>query len=76
MGCCAVEDLGYNAKTVKHEVEDLLGEGASADDKFESGRVLDMIGYRIDLDIQRVSIARKNVMHSMVSFYWMSRTGR
>ena len=34
MECCAARDLDYNAVAVKLEVEDLLGEGASADDKF------------------------------------------
>jgi hypothetical protein len=47
---------------------DLLGPTAVADDKTEEGRRLDVIGYVIDLDTQRVSISRKNLLSALHGF--------
>ena len=46
----------------------LLGPTAVADEKTEEGRKVDVIGYVIDLDSQRVSIARKNYLSALHSF--------
>jgi hypothetical protein len=46
----------------------LLGSGAVADDKTETGRGLDIIGYTVDLDNRRVSIARKNFLAALHGF--------
>lgn len=47
---------------------DLLGPDAHAADKAESGRCLVLIGYEIDLDLHRVSLAEKNFL-STFHFY-------
>jgi hypothetical protein len=47
---------------------DLLGPTAVADDKTVEGRRLDVIGYVIDLDTQRVSISRKNLLSALHGF--------
>jgi hypothetical protein len=46
----------------------LLGPTSVADDKTEQGRRLDVIGYVIDLDTQRVSISRKNPLSAIHGF--------
>jgi hypothetical protein len=45
-----------------------LGPAAVATEKRENGRRLDIIGYVIDLDTQRVSIARKNYLNTLYGF--------
>ena len=47
---------------------DLLGRIAVADDKTEWGRRVDIIGYVIDLDRERVSISRKNFLNKIYGF--------
>ena len=46
----------------------LLGSGAVAHDKTEVGRRLDVIGYTIDLDTERVLIAKKNYLTALHGF--------
>ena len=59
-------DLIYPALATS--VTRLLGPSAVADDKTEVGRRLDVIGYTIDLDIQRVLIARKTFLNTLHGF--------
>ena len=53
----------------------LLGPSAVADDKTEQGRRLDVIGYVIDLDTQRVSIFRKNLLSALHGFITVDING-
>ena len=53
----------------------LLGPSAVADDKTEQGRRLDVIGYVIDLDTQRVSISRKNLLSALHGFITVDING-
>jgi hypothetical protein len=46
----------------------LLGDSAVEDDKTESGRRLDLIGWDIDLDKERVGIARKNALKAFFGY--------
>jgi hypothetical protein len=46
----------------------LLGSGAVADDKTDSGRKLEVIGYTICLDTERVGIAEKNFLKALHGF--------
>ena len=48
---------------------DLLGPDALEDKKTRWGRRLDMIGFTMDLDTQRVSIAEKNVLRAIFGFF-------
>jgi hypothetical protein len=54
---------------------DLLGPDSVAEDKTESGRALDFLGWRVDLDSRRVSIARHNVTKTFHSFMSVDLTG-
>jgi hypothetical protein len=47
---------------------ELLGPASVAEDKTESGRLLDFIGWRIDLDARKVSIAPHSVKKTFHSF--------
>ena len=46
----------------------LLGPGAVADDKTVSGRRIDVIGFTIDLYLDRVLISRKNHLKALHGF--------
>jgi len=54
---------------------ELLGPGSVAEDKTESGRALDFLGWRVDLDTRRVSIAEHNVMKTFHSFMSVDLAG-
>ena len=76
LGCCAEEEeVDANLVCVKLVVEDLLGEGALSDRKTKKGRRLDMIGYTLDLDTQRLSIAEKNVLRAIYGFFLVGERG-
>jgi hypothetical protein len=52
----------------RHVCTDLLGSGAVADDKTEKGTRLDIIGYTVCLETERVLISRKNFMTALHGF--------
>ena len=58
------EDLGATRRICT----DLQESGAVADDKMESGRRIDIIGYVIHLDTDRVLISRKNCFTRILSY--------
>ena len=68
IGVCMLRDLETDLALTRHTCTDLLGPTAVADDKTETGRRLDVIGYVIDLDLQRVLIARKNHLSALHGF--------
>ena len=68
IGVCFAEDVDEDLRVTRAVCTDLLGSGAVADDKTEVGRRLDVIGYTVDLDSQRVLIARKNYLTALHGF--------
>ena len=58
-------DLQSDLFHSKRVCTDLLGSTAVVDDKTEWGRRVDIIGYVIDLDHDRVSISRKNLLNTL-----------
>lgn len=54
--------------TTRRICTDLLGPTAIADDKTESGRRIDIIGYTVDLTSRRVMIAEKNFLTAFNGF--------
>ena len=68
VGVCFAEDIDDDLRRTREICTDLLGSCAVADDKTEVGRRLDVIGYTIDLDTQRVLIARKNYLTALHGF--------
>ena len=68
LGVCMLKDLESDLILTRETCTDLLGPTAVADDKTETGRRLDVIGYIVDLDLQRVLIARKNYLNTLHGF--------
>jgi hypothetical protein len=54
----------------------LLGSGAVADDKTETGTRLDIFGYTVDLETKRVSIAKKTFLTALHGFIGTDVTKR
>jgi hypothetical protein len=69
MGCCLRTDLPEVLAIAAKIIRDLLGPRAVAEDKTESGRRLDFIGWTVDLDKRVVSIARRNHLRALYGFY-------
>lgn len=67
IGVCKLSDLENCLVLTRETCTDLLGPTAVANDKTETGRRIDVIGYVIDLDLQRVLIAQKNALLGFVS---------
>lgn len=71
IGLCFENQLTTDLEIAHNICTDLLGPGAVADDKEESGRRLDIIGYVVDLDLKRVmTISRKNYLTALHSFLY------
>ena len=68
IGACFDEDLQSDLVIARKVCTDLLGSTAVADDKTEWGRRLDVIGYVVDLDKERVSISQKNFLNTLYGF--------
>jgi hypothetical protein len=70
MGACHRFQLGLCLSTAKEVVASLLGpaELTVADRKTLSGRTLDFIGWSLDLDLQRLGIARHNYLKVLYGF--------
>jgi hypothetical protein len=63
------KDLEYDMACVRKTVTDLLGSKSLAEDKKEQGTRLDIIGWVIDPDMCRLSIARKNLLKAFYGFF-------
>ena len=68
IGICFVEDVAADVERVTQICNDLLGPNAIALDKTEEGTRLEIIGYVVDLESMRVSIARKNFLSAIHGF--------
>ena len=68
IGVCLRSNLAADLATARNICTQLLGPQAVADDKTDSGRRLDVIGFTIDLDISRVLISRKNHLRALHGF--------
>ena len=76
LGFCRVSHLEAELAAARSVCTRLLGPDSVADDKTESGRKLDILGYTIDLDTLRVSIARKNFLKAFHGFMSVDLEGR
>ena len=71
IGVCFDKDLRSDLVHSRRVCTDLLGPTAVAVDKTGWGRRVDIIGYVIDLDRERVSISGENFLNTLlVDFYW------
>ena len=68
IGVCFAEDVASDIKEAARICTSLLGPTAVASDKTETGTRLEIIGYIVDLDTMRVSIARKNFLSAIHGF--------
>jgi hypothetical protein len=68
IGVCFTHEVDEDLAATRRICTSLLGPGAVADDKTETGRRLDIIGYTVDLDNRRVSIAKKNFLAALHGF--------
>jgi hypothetical protein len=62
------DDVAEDLAVTRRICTSLLGSGSVADVKTETGARLDIIGYTVDLDTRRVSIAKKNVLAALHGF--------
>ena len=58
-GCCLLSELQSELAIVRRVIQDLLGSDAIAEDKTDSGRVIEWIGWSFDLDTLSISLAEK-----------------
>ena len=59
IGVVLEEYIISDLATARQTCTDLLGPTSVADDKTEVGRRIDVVGYTVDLDTQRIIMARK-----------------
>ena len=69
IGVGLARDIENDLLITRNVCTSLLGPTAVADDKTEVGRRVDVIGYTIDLTLQRVLIARKNHLTAVHGFF-------
>ena len=76
IGVCFAADLEADLVKARHVCTDILGSGAVADDKTEEGTRLDIIGYTMCLETERVLISRKNFLTALHRFVSTDVGGR
>jgi hypothetical protein len=76
IGVCFAREVKADLDETRRICTDLLGSGAVADDKTETGTRLDIIGYTVDLELKRVSIAKKNFLTALHGFIGTDVTKR
>lgn len=69
-------DISADLKLTRTVCTSLLGTNAVADDKTEVNRRIEVIGYVVDLDIQRVLIAKKNYLNALHDFISINLEGK
>jgi len=75
MGCCALGELEHDLNVARIHIEKLAGSQSIAEDKTETGRSLDFIGWSMNLDTHQVGIARHNFLKTFYGFC-IARTER
>ena len=68
MGVSHRDDLSHDLSEARRICCGLLGPEAVEDKKTESGRVLDWIGWEINLDMMTVSVSRRNFLKCLYGF--------
>ena len=76
IGVGMVSDISADLKLTRAVCTSLLGTNAVADDKTEVNRRIEVIGYVVDLDIQRVLIAKKNYLNALHGFISINLEGK
>ena len=76
LGISFVKDLCDDLHTTRQLCTSLLGDMAVEDRKTEHGRRLTMLGWDLDLDSQKVTIARKNALKAFHGFATIDVTSK
>lgn len=76
MGICFDDEVDRDIATASCGIEDLLGDDAIANDKTDTGRALDWIGWRFDLDTMSVSVADHNYYKTLYGFLCVAKGQR
>ena len=75
MGACHADELDKVLFRARSIINELLGIGAVEDEKTESGRRLDFIGWNLDLDTMTVTLARRNFLKTLHGFLRVDEDG-
>jgi hypothetical protein len=73
-GCSGTSSADADQITANRIGEGLMGKDAMAEDKHESGRRLEMIGWTFDLDQHSVSISERNHLKTVYCFFAVDTT--
>jgi hypothetical protein len=68
-GCCLLRDLKWETERACSIFEGMIGEKCIKKSKNVSGRIVDVIGWKVNMDLMVVSIAEKNLMKAMLVFF-------
>jgi hypothetical protein len=71
VGISFADELAGDLATNRNICTSLLGSGSVADGKAEYGRKLEVIGYTVCLDTERVGIAEENFLKALHGFATM-----
>ena len=72
-GCCLLSELASELDIVRRCISDLLGSDAIAEDKTDTGRVIEWIGWSFDLDTMSISLAERNYYKTLYGYLTVSR---
>ena len=73
MGACLKSNLAFDMKTAQEVTERLLGSYAISTKKTKCDRVLDWIGWKVNLENQTVSIADHNLFKTLFGFFKLEK---
>ena len=75
-GVCLQRALPQTKEEVRELTEGLLGSRALAEQKWETGRRIDFIGWVIDMDTRRVSLKKRNFLKVLHGFFSVDLDGK
>jgi hypothetical protein len=73
VGVCHRKNVQHCLLVVEQTITQLLGPNSVAQEKTVTGTVLDFIGWCIDIDLQRLGIARHNFLKTFYGFMTLER---
>ena len=69
IGCCLASEVDREKANMANLIESICGPGSVAQDKTESGRVIDGIGYNFDLDARAVGLSDSNYLKTVYGLF-------
>jgi hypothetical protein len=75
MGCCHRRDVVGDMGIAKMKIEELLGSKSVEDTKSENGRVMEFIGWLVNLDTRMVAVAPKNLFRALHGLFTIDLEG-